>query len=275
LGDLQVNLNLTGATRLYMIVGDPVVQVKAPGGVTQAFLSRGHDGIVVPVHVSPADLAAFLDVGRRMQNLDGIIVTVPHKFSCFSQCASATARANFLGAVNLMRRRADGGWHGEMVDGLGFVGAVRANGGDPTGRRALLVGAGGAGSAIALALIDAGVRELAIHDDDTGRRDSLITRLNGLGKGRALIGSPDPAGFDLVANATPAGMKAGDPYPIDVARLSPQTFVGCVITAPALSPIVEAARKIGCPTSTGTDMYKALQGPMVDFLLFADGEARK
>jgi shikimate dehydrogenase len=125
-----------------------------------------------------------------------------------------------------------------MVDGIGFVGAVRAQGFDLKGKRALQIGAGGAGSAIALALVDAGVRELAIHDEDAARRDSLVARLNALGNAKVVIGSPDPSGFDLVANATPAGMKDADPLPVDVSKLSPSTFVGCVITVPAVSPIV-------------------------------------
>lgn len=265
-----MDINITGATRLNVIVGDPIAQVKSPGGMTRAFAARGHDGVVVPVQVSTADLADFLDLADRLHNLDGIIVTVPHKFACYAHCASATARGEFLGAVNIMRRRSDRRWHGEMVDGLGFLGAVRAKGCNPAGKRALLVGAGGAGSAIGLALVDAGVRELAIHDQDVARRDGLITRLNAKGMGRAIIGTPDPTGFDLVGNATPAGMKPGDPFPIDVARLSPGAFVGCVITVPAASPMIEAARTVGCSTSTGTDMYHALQGAMLDFLLFAD-----
>ena len=267
-----MNLNLTGATRLNVIVGDPIAQVKSPGGVTRAFLARGHDGILAPVQVAPEDLTNFLDIAKRLKNLDGVIVTVPHKFACYKNCKSATDRASFIGAVNVMRRRPDGGWHGEMVDGLGFVGAAKSKGYDPQGKRALLVGAGGAGSAIALALIDAGVRELAIHDEDAARRDALIVRLNTRGKGRAVAGSPDPTGFDLVGNATPAGMRASDPLPIEVTKLSPQTYVGCVITVPAASPMIEAARKIGCLTSTGTEMYDCLQGLMVDFLLFTDAK---
>ena len=262
-----MNINLTGATRLHIIVGDPIQQVKAPGGLTKAFAERGHDGILVPVQVGVEDIADFLKSADRLKNLDGIVATVPHKFSCFKHCKSATDRATFLGATNLMRRRPDGGWHGEMVDGLGFVSAVRANGFEPKDKRALQVGAGGAGSAIALALVDAGVRELALHDEDATRRDNLIARLNALGKAKVVAGSPDPSGFDLVVNATPAGMKAGDPLPVDVAKLSPSTFVGCVITVPEVSPIVEAARKLGCPTSTGTQMYQALQQSMLDFLL--------
>lgn len=268
-----MNLNLTGATRLNVILGDPIAQVKSPGGVTGAFIDRGYDGVLVPVQVDAEDLGGLLAIADRLKNLDGVIVTVPHKFACFAHCSSTTPRAGFLGAVNIMRRRADGRWHGDMVDGLGFVGAVRRQGYDPRGKRALLIGAGGAGSAIAMALVEAGVRELAVHDGDVARRDHLVTRLKTLDRAEIVAGSADPHGYDLVANATPAGMKADDPLPVDVTRLSPTTFVGCVITAPAVSPLVEAARRIGCPTSTGTEMYNALQNSMVDFLLSPEARA--
>ena len=261
----------TGATRLYIIVGDPIAQVRSPAGVSAEFAARGHDGILVPVQVSTVDLPDFLSVATRLKNLDGIVVTIPHKFACYQACASANHRAHFLRTVNLMRRRSNGGWHGDMVDGLGFVGAARAKGIDPKGMRALLVGAGGAGSAIALELVEAGVSEIAIHDAATERRDVLIAQLNRLGKGHALAGSADPSGFDFVANATPAGMKGDDPLPVDVTRLAPSAYCGCVITKPEISPFIAEARKIGCVTATGTEMYQQHQSIMVDFLLGTDG----
>ncbi len=267
----MISLNLTGATRLNIIVGDPIAQVKSPGGVTKALADRGHDAILVPVQVDSAHLKAFLTAATALRNLDGIIVTVPHKFACYEFCAGATERSRLLGSVNIMRRRAEGGWYGDIVDGLGFVGAVRANGGDLAGKRALQIGAGGAGSAIAMALVEAGVRTLAIHDTDVARRDQLIAKLKTLGLGEINAGTADPTGFDLVANATPLGMKAYDPLPVDVSKLKPGTFVGCVITSPAVSPLIEAARRRGCPTSTGTDMYNALQNSMLNFLAAADG----
>jgi shikimate dehydrogenase len=262
-----MSIPLTGATRLYIIVGDPIAQVKSPGGMTAAFAARNQDAILAPVQIATADLPDLLSVADRMKNLDGIVVTVPHKFDCFRFCQSGADRASFIGAASIMRRRPGGGWHADMFDGEGFVRAMKAKGVDPAGKRALQIGAGGAGSAIAYALIEAGVAELALHDENNRRRDSLIARLNTLGKGRAVVGSPDPAGFDLVCNATPAGMRPGDALPVDVARLRPHQYVGCVITAPASPPLIEAARAIGCVTANGTEMYQALQTLMLDFLL--------
>jgi shikimate dehydrogenase len=155
-----------------------------------------------------------------------------------------------------------------MVDGIGFVQAMRAQGCEPRGRRALLVGAGGAGSAIAQALAEAGVAELAVHDADATRRDALLQRVAGQGPGRvAAAGGADPAGFDIAVNATPAGMQAGDPLPIYPTRLAPGTFVGCAITAPAVTPLIAAARAAGCATLTGTEMFACVRDRMVEFLL--------
>ena len=166
-----------------------------------------------------------------------------------------------------MRRAADGTWYGDMFDGLGFVEAMRKAGTDPAGRRVLLVGAGGAGSAIAHAIVQAGASSLAIHDESATRRDSLLQRLAGLDRAQVLVGSADPHGFDIVLNATPVGMHSEDPFPVQVERLSPAMFVGDVITAPAVTPLLERARRVGCRTITGGDMFACVRDLMVDFLL--------
>ena len=161
---------LSGSTRVHFIVGDPIAQVKSPHGVTQDFAARGHNAMVMPAHVAPAALAPWLAGVSLAQNVDGIIVTVPHKFASFDLCATTSQRSAFLRSVNTLRRNTDGSWHGDMFDGVAFVAALRGNGCQLEGEKALLVGAGGAGSAIAHALVMAGVSALAIHDGDTGRR---------------------------------------------------------------------------------------------------------
>lgn len=266
---MHANLSdtLNGASRIHFIVGDPIAQVKSPAGVTQAFAEHGRNAICVPAHVSPAHLADWLRGASLAQNVDGIIVTVPHKFACTDLCATTSERAAFLHTVNTMRRNADGSWHGDMFDGLGFVAAMQDNGCQPAGQKALLVGAGGAGSAIAHALVMAGVSELAIFDPDTQRRTALVERLAGLNRCPVGHGSPDPSGFDIVLNATPVGMKESDPYPLQVEQLSGAMFCGCVITAPAITPFIAAARAKGCATMTGAHMFARVRDLMVDFLL--------
>jgi shikimate dehydrogenase len=259
--------NLSGATRLHFIVGDPIAQVKSPFGVTQAFEQAGLNALCVPAHVSPKDLGAWFAGVTASRNADGIIVTVPHKFDASAYCASKSERAEFLGAVNTLRRNPDGSWHGDMFDGLGYVQAIASKAYDLKAKKALLVGAGGAGSAISHSLVLAGVSELAIYDPDSVRAQSLIQRLDALGLAKVYAGSTDPQGFDVLINASPMGMAPGDPMPFAVEFIKASMFVGCVITAPAISPLIAAAQSVGCKTTTGADMFAQVRNLMVQFLL--------
>jgi shikimate dehydrogenase len=258
---------LSGATRVYYIVGDPIAQVKSPAGVSEALQARGHNAYVMPAHVAPALLATWLQGVSAAQNVDGIIITVPHKFAAARLCATLSERAAFLGAANTLRRNADGTWHGDMFDGLAMVAAITGAGGQVANARALLIGAGGAGSAIAHALVMAGVAVLAIHDDDAVRARALMERLSTLRRCPVLPGSRDADGFDLVVNATPAGMAQADPLPLNTETLHASMTVACVITAPAITPLIAAARLKGCNTVTGTQMFGQVRDLMLEFLL--------
>ncbi len=260
-----------GATRLYLIVGDPIIQVKSPAGMSSRFAQLGCNALMLPAQVSPVDLATFMAGAKKIRNLDGICVTVPHKLDCAAHCDVLSDRSRLLGAVNVMRRMPDG-WHGDMVDGAAFIGAVEAKGGVISGKKVLVIGAGGAGSAIALAVIEAGAASVTIHDQDSVRRDALVQRLAAIAPTKQIsAGSPDPTGVDIVANASPAGMKESDPYPIDVDKISPTAFAACVITQPDPSPwLVKAAAK-GCRISTGTDMYRAGEDLQLNFFLTGRG----
>lgn len=255
----------SGATRIFFIVGHPIAQVKAPAGMTRFFESEGRDALCVPIDVPPSGFDAFVAAVTELPNVDGLAITIPHKFAAARACATVSERTRLLTTCNIMRRGPDRGWHGDMLDGIGSVAALRAKGGSIEGKRALLVGAGGAGSAIGLALLDEGTALLAVHDTDVGRRNALIARLRQRHDGRVVEGSDDPAGFDIVSNATPAGMSPDDPIPVDVERLEPDAFVSDAITLPEITPLIHAARARGCATSTGVDMFEAERRSMFDF----------
>jgi shikimate dehydrogenase len=254
--------DLSGATRIHLIVGDPVVQTKSPAGLTAEFSARGVDAMCIPMQVAAADIDAFFAVAKRVRNVDGIVVTVPHKLAATRHCDVLSERSRALAAVNAMRRGPDGRWSGDMTDGVALVAALRAAGCEPKGRRALVVGAGGAGSAVVLALAQAGAR-VAVHDIDAARRDDLVRRLAAW----KVTDSADPAGCDLVVNATPLGMAAGDPLPVDMARLAPGAVTADLVTKPAVTPFLTAARERGAQIITGADMFAPQAGILADFLL--------
>lgn len=256
---------LNGATRLVAILGDPIAQVKAPAGLTREFERRGHDAVVVPLQLAPADVDTAIEALSRAKNVDGLIATIPHKFAVASRCASLSDRAKFLGVVNVARRNADGSWHGDMLDGEGFAAPLAKAGCRISGNHALVVGAGGAGSAIALSLLDRGLAQLAVHDVDAVRRDALIGKLQSRFPGRVVAGSGDPANAGIVVNATPLGMKPGDPLPVEVTRLPPTAFVGDVVTVPEMTALLMAAQEKGCRIQTGVGMFGGNLGLMADF----------
>ena len=257
---------LNGATRIHVTIGDPIAQVKSPAGVTQGFLARGADAIMIPLQVKPADIDEFFRLAKKLPNLDGIIITVPHKPVAFRHCDETSERSRVLQVANVMRRGADGRWSGDMTDGGGFVAALKRNGFEPKDKHALQVGAGGAGSAIALSLAMEGA-SVTLVDLDNAKRNALIARLGRHGHNVASADKADPSGFDLVVNATPAGMKPGDPLPVDVAQLDRNMFVADIITMPLTTPLLAAAQAKGCRTQNGQQMFDAQVDFICDFLL--------
>jgi shikimate dehydrogenase len=200
-------------------------------------------------------------------NVDGILVTMPHKFAAFAHCATSSERARMLGVVSVIRRNPDRTWHGDVLDGVAFVRAQKDHGAHIEGARALLVGAGGAGRAIAVALLDAGIRELIVHDSVASRATTLLDLISKVGDDRVKAGPPDPASCDLVFNATPLGMDESDSLPVNAALLNSSMFVGDVIAGHGVTPFLRAAQETGCKTADGDDMVEAVQGLMAEFLL--------
>ncbi len=166
-----------------------------------------------------------------------------------------------------MRRNADGTWHGDMLDGVAFVKAQIDHGARVKDGRALLLGAGAAGSAIAIALLEAGVGELIIHDADESRASCLHGVVAELARGRVSVGPADPAKCTLVFNATPMGLAENDPLPVSGELLDSSMFVGDVIAGHGVTPLLIAAQSAGCKTANGVQMVDAVQEMMLAFLL--------
>lgn len=261
---------ISGTTQLIGIVGHPIAQVRMPSNLNPLFEERRQDLAMVPFDVLPEGLSAFVALLRASPNLHGTVVTVPHKQAFAGHADVLTARARALGAVNVVRRAADGKLHGDHVDGQGFLAAAKAHGFDPAGRKALVIGAGGAGSAIAYALCEAGLASLTVLDADPARAE----RVAGIAAQdfpavhvKTTCGSL--GGLDLLVNVTPVGMQPQDPLPLPatlLATLAPDTLVCDAVTVPAVTPLLQFARKRGCRIQTGVEMSQASIGFVGGFL---------
>ncbi|WP_140847356.1 shikimate dehydrogenase [Paracoccus sp. FO-3] len=258
---------ITGNTRIFFMLADPIHHVRTPEVLNPLFRARGIDAVMVPVHHAPADFAAAWQAMKRMRNLGGMVVSVPLKEQALELADRVGAEAQELGAANTVRREADGTMVAENFDGRGFLQGLLGGGADAQGREALLLGAGGAGRAIAFGLARSGVASLRVHDPDAARAQSLADRIAaGYPQLRVSAGPNDLDGVDLLVNASPCGLHPEtDPAPVDLSRLRPEILVADIIMKPRETPLLRAAQDKGCQVRHGAPMLDCQLELMLEF----------
>ena len=261
-------INITGATRLYPIIGDPIAQVRSPTTITNGLVTKGLNAICIPAHIPGDRFDTIIPALLAMPNIDGILVTVPFKARMLAFADRLSKAAKTVDAVNALRREADGSWSGDMFDGLGFVRGAERKAQAIRGRRVVLYGAGGAGSAIAYALADAGARSIVIIDVDEGRARALADKLKAAVPGCATAAAtrfPDDA--DMVVNASPIGMRPEDGLPADIPKLDSRTLVGDVVISAKPTAIIRHAIACGCAYVDGGEMHAGQVDAITDFFV--------
>ncbi|MFE0023220.1 shikimate dehydrogenase family protein [Amycolatopsis sp. NPDC059021] len=248
-------VTISGTTRLYVVLGDPVAQVQSPAMLNPLFAELGIDAVLVPVHAKPEHLERVVAGLRCMGNVDGIFVTVPHKAAAAGLADRRSAMVDVAGSANALRREADGSWYAENFDGIGFVAGLTGAGHDPKARHVALVGAGGAGSAIAAALLTAGAERLSVCDPDTAKLNALAARLDTHWPGRTSTSAqPRLDGADIVVNATPLGLKPGDPLPFRPDLVPRGSVVADIIMKPRETRLLREAAGLGHHVHYGISM---------------------
>ncbi len=246
---------ITGHTRIIAHLGVPTESFRAPMIYNPFFEERGVDCVVVPMGCGPDDFPQFMRMVARLTNFAGALITMPHKVSVVDLLDEVSPAVRICGACNAVKADGEGRLVGDMFDGEGFARGLLRKGCEIAGRSALVVGSGGVGSAIAASLAKAGLSRLGLFDVNGAAAERLAGRLGESYPDVAVsTGSNDPDGWDIVVNATPLGMKAGDPMPMDVARIAPETFVGEVVMKREETAFLAAARARGCATQVGADM---------------------
>jgi len=230
-------MNISGTTRVFLILGDPVGQVRAPEVFNHLFDKHGADAVLVPAHVPPEEFAAFTRQAFKARNMNGLWLAIPHKTAMVKLLDHCDRLGRSAEAVNAVRRNADGTTEGALFDGVGFTKALDHFGIPIAGRR--IRGAG----------------HLALYDTAKARTEKIASRLGAeFGVSVVSVPAPDPAGYDLVVNATPLGLKAGDPLPFDVARLDAGTVVFDILMKNQPTPLLRACQARSIVAHPGFEM---------------------
>ena len=259
-------IRIDGATRLYVIVGNPIVQVKSPELFCELFASAGMNAVMIPMHVLPERFEDSMRALMGIANLDGLVVTVPYKPQAARFANRLGPTASRIGALNALRREPDGTWTGDMFDGLGFVRAFERRGEALRGRRVVLFGAGGAGSAIGCELAVAGVESLSIIDPQKERAAALAKTLREtFPTCRVDIVEAVPSGVDMIVNASTVGMRDSDGLPGDIGPLAADALVGDVVVRQEPTPLIRHATRHGCRSINGRDMMGGQSDALMSF----------
>lgn len=263
-----------GNSLLFATVGDPVAQARAPAMMSALLAERGINGIWLPIAADHAALGTVLAAVRHWRNFAGLSITIPHKAAALSHVDHITRRAEASGGINIVRREPDGTLLGDMVDGVGFVAGLIERNIMIRGRAARIVGAGGAGSALAAALCEAGIAALEIADLKMERAATLRRRLAGFFPQVHVCDAGTLPAVDLAINASPAGLREEDPLPFDPASLAPGTLVCDIIMSPPHTRLLARAQALGYPTQPGLPMLAHQAALYLDFFGFGGTAAQ-
>src|SRR5476649_2760712 len=246
--------SVNGATRLYGTIGDPIRQLRVTGIMPQVFAAVGANAVWLPFEGGAPLLPVMLDALNKMRNLGGFTVTIPNKSTILPLLGRVTRRAQASGSVNLVRRDRDGVLSGDIVDGVGFVRGLEAQGHPVEGASVWLIGLGGA---IAAALCEARVGRLLITELDEARADAGLARLTRFYPSvpvTSISALNPPKGIHYAINATPLGLRPGDPLSFDPMTLDSDALVADVIMSPVETPLLQRARTHGRRVHHGRHM---------------------
>jgi len=267
-------MEISGRTKIVAHLSHPAHHLRTPPLFNARCAERGIDAVLVPCDVSPDDLRDCMAGLKTIRSLAGALVTVPHKATAAALCDDLVGDALELDVCNVIRRAEGGRMIGAAFDGAGFVSGLKQAGHTVEGRMITLIGAGGAGAAIALALCREEPSRFTILNRTRTKADELADRLRAHHKDFEIrTDAQFSENSDIIINATSLGLNESDPFPLDPDQISPETIVADIVMQPDVTPLLAAAAERGAIIHKGVHMITTQIDHLIDFL-FAEANAR-
>jgi len=257
---------INGKTRVYGIVGDPIEQVRSPEMVTWEMQKRQNNAVLIPMHVARDEFDSVMPDIMRIQNLDGLIFTIPFKARAIALAKTLGPQASQIGAINALKKNSNGDWSGEIFDGVGCVEAFKRRGIPIHDKRLQLIGLGGAGSAICLAMAYEKPKLMRLFDINPLTTERMVKMVNTISPQTIVeVGAPHADGIDILLNASPVGMLSDSRLPLAVETLKNGLVVFDAIVMPENTPLLTLAIDCGCEVVRGREMMLGQISKIVDY----------
>jgi shikimate dehydrogenase len=257
---------VNGKTRVYGIVGDPIEQVRSPEMVTWEMQKRDHNAVLIPIHIASDEFDTVMPKIMRMRNLDGLIFTIPFKAPAIALAKTLGPQASQIGAINALKKHSNGAWSGEIFDGIGCVEAFKQRGITLQDKRLQLIGLGGAGSAICVALAYEKPKLLRLFDINPQTTERMAKMVNTISPQTVVeVGLPLAEGIDILLNASPVGMLSDARLPLAVEQFKKELIVFDAIVMPENTPLLSLAQDCGCQVVRGREMMLGQISKIVDY----------
>ena len=257
---------VNGKTRVYGIVGDPIEQVRSPEMVTWEMQKRDHNAVLIPMHIARDEFDTVMPQIMRMRNLDGLIFTIPFKAQAIALAKTLGPQASQIGAINALKKHSNGAWSGEIFDGIGCVEAFKQRGITLQDKRLQLIGLGGAGSAICVALAYEKPKLLRLFDINAQTTERMAKMVNTISPQTVVeVGLPLAEGIDILLNASPVGMLSDARLPLAVQQFKKELIVFDAIVMPENTPLLSLAQDCGCQVVRGREMMLGQISKIVDY----------
>ena len=250
---------ITGKTKIFGVIADPIDHVRAPMVFNPVFEARGIDAVLVPIHITADTLEPSIKGLAAMPNMGGVCVTIPHKLPMAALCDDLGLAAQITGAVNAVRFD-QGRLIGDNFDGEGFVQGLYGEGHDLKNAEVLMIGAGGAARAIAVALAKQQIASLTIANRTLANAEAIAgiikTHFPDANVNAIAADAIDEVieSQNVIINTTSLGLHQGDDMPCALDKVAENVIIADIIMVPEKTAWLLMAEEKGIKTHLGKHM---------------------